>query len=86
MTNMVNGLISQLTAVVITSPLGCLPTPATALKSTCAIIGKIMAQIRIATGMDTCAYSKRDSVSGTTGATCPSATPATMAKATQIVK
>jgi len=30
-----------------------------------------MAQDQARTGMDTCAYSKRDSVSGHTGPTCP---------------
>jgi len=68
MANMVKGLISQLTVVVITNPLGWRRTPAMESKSTCTIIGKIMAQIRIATGIDTWAYSKRDSTSGTTGA------------------
>jgi hypothetical protein len=76
-------LISQFTAVVIASPLGSRRTPMTALKSICAIMGKIIAQIRMAMGMDTWAYSKRDRVSGTEGASCPRTTPATMARATQ---
>ena len=39
-----------------------------------------------ATGIDTEAYSKRDSVSGTPGNTCPNATPATIPAATQMVR
>lgn len=82
MANMVKGLISQFTVVVMTSPLGWRRTPSTAEKSICAIMGKIIAQIRIATGIDTWAYSKRESVSGTAGANWPSNTPTTMASAT----
>ena len=83
MANMVNGLISQFTTVVMARPFGSFLTFTMALKSICAIIGKIIAQIRMAIGIDTWAYSKRDSVSGTTGASWPRATPATIAKATQ---
>src|SRR5690554_1366189 len=83
MANMVKGLISQFTVVVMASPLGSLRTPTMALKSIWAIIGKIIAQIRIAMGMDTCAYSNRDRVSGTEGASWPRATPTTIARATQ---
>src|SRR5690554_7124753 len=82
MANMVKGLISQLTVVVMARPLGSLRTPTMALKSIWAIIGKIIAQIRMAMGMDTWAYSKRESASGIEGASCPRATPATMASAT----
>src|SRR5690554_7085965 len=67
MANMVKGLISQFTTVVMASPFGSFRTPTTALKSICAIIGKIIAQIRMAMGMDTWAYSKRDRVSGIEG-------------------
>src|SRR5690554_5344767 len=84
--NIVKGLISQFTVVVITSPLGCFPTLLIELKSICNIIGKIIAQISTATGIDTCAYSKRDKVCGITGANCPSKTPARIAKATQRVR
>src|SRR5690606_2488040 len=83
MANMVKGLISQLTMVVMARPLGSLRTPTMALKSICAIIGKIMAQIRMAVGIETWAYSNRDRVSGIEGASWPSATPATIASATQ---
>src|SRR5690554_7815668 len=82
MANMVKGLISQFTMVVMASPFGSLRTPTIALKSICAITGEIIAQIRMAMGMDTWAYSKRDRVSGIEGASCPRATPATMASAT----
>ena len=82
MANMVKGLISQFTIVVMARPFGSFRTPTTALKSICAIIGKIIAQIRMAMGMDTWAYSKRDRVSGTPGASCPRATPAMIASAT----
>ncbi len=53
MANMVKGLISQFTMVVMARPFGSLRTPTTALKSIWAIIGKIMAQIRMAIGIDT---------------------------------
>src|SRR5690554_3846288 len=75
-TTMVKGLINQFTAVVITSPFGWRLTLSTEVKSTCTIMGKIIAQINTATGIDTCAYSKRDKVSGMAGANCPSKIPA----------
>src|SRR5690554_4906427 len=84
--NIVNGLISQLTLVVIIKPLGWRRTFNTALKSTCTIIGKIIAQISTATGIDTCAYSKRDSVSGIAGKNWPINTPIIIAKPTQRVR
>src|SRR5690554_4093177 len=83
MANIVKGLISQFTMVVMASPFGSFLTPTIAPKSICAIIGKIIAQIRIAIGMDTWAYSKRDRVSGIPGANWPKATPAIIARATQ---
>src|SRR5690554_2626310 len=81
--NMLKGLTSQLTLVVIIKPLGWRRTFNTAPKSTCTIIGKIIAQISTATGIDTCAYSKRDNVSGIAGKNWPINTPITIAKATQ---
>ena len=47
---------------------------------------EIIAQISTATGIDTCTYSKRESVSGTTGANWPSAIPPATASATHRVK
>jgi hypothetical protein len=55
--NIVNGLISQFTTVVTTSPRGSRRTPTIDPKSIWTIIGKIIAQMRIATGTDTFAYS-----------------------------
>src|SRR5690554_6109082 len=83
MANMVKGLISQLTVVVMANPFGSFLTPTMALKSIWAIIGKIIAQIRMAMGIDTWAYSNRARVSGTDGASWPRATPTTIARATQ---
>ncbi len=68
MANMVKGLISQFTTVVMANPLGSFLTSRIAPKSIWAIIGKIMAQIRMAMGIETWAYSKWDSVSGIEGA------------------
>ena len=80
---MVKGLMSQFTVVVMASPFGWRRTPAIALKSICAIMGKIIAHISTAIGIDTCAYSKRERASGMAGAHWPSAIPATIAAATQ---
>ncbi len=66
---MVKGLMSQFTVVVMASPFGWRRTPAIALKSICAIMGKIIAHISTAIGIDTCAYSKRERASGMAGAT-----------------
>ena len=57
MANIVNGLINQFTTVVTTSPCGSRRTPTIDPKSIWTIIGKIIAQIRIATGTETLAYS-----------------------------
>jgi hypothetical protein len=84
--NMVNGLMSQFVTTVIVSPRGCLRTSRRLRKSIWSIMGKIMAQISTATGRFTCATVKRESVSGTAGIHCPSATPVTMQRATHTVR
>jgi hypothetical protein len=56
------------------------------LKSTFSIIGKIISQIRRATGIETFAYSSLPSASGTVGNRTPIATPSPIQIATQIVR
>jgi hypothetical protein len=84
--NIVNGLMSQFTTRVMVSPFGWRRTPRMLAKSICTIMGKIISQMRIATGTETCAYVKRASVSGTAGRSWPMATPATMQSATHTVR
>jgi hypothetical protein len=84
--NIVNGLMSQFTVSGDTSPLGSRRTPTIDPKSIWTIIGKIIAQMRIATGTDTLAYSYLDRVSGIPGSHWPSATPTTIANATHRVR
>lgn len=67
-------------------PRQCRVTCPMAAKSTRSSMGTIIAQIRTATGMLTWATSMRPSARNGPGSTAPSATPATMQRATQRVR
>ena len=79
---MVNGFISQFVVQVMANPRGRLTECAILPKSTFTIMGYIMIQIRIATGMDTFAYSHFEIVSGNADHSLPTATPVMMQIAT----
>src|SRR5690606_13317559 len=82
----VKGLISQFVVQVTISPFGFFVALTMLEKSIFSIIGYIMSHIRIATGMDTFAYSNLLKVSGIAGINCPIATPAIMHAATHSVR
>ena len=79
---MVKGLISQLTASVMSNPFGFSPTRRRLEKSTPIIIGQTMAQMSTATARFTLAYSKPARAPKTPGRSWPRAIPAAIASAT----
>ena len=86
---MLNGLTSQLTNSVTSSPVGCRPTRAIEAKSIFIIIGTIISQISTAIGALIwlpAPNSRPRRLEMRPGAFRPRATPATMHRATQRVK
>ena len=83
---MEKGLIAQLINSVTPMPRQCARTWPRAAKSIFTNIGMIISQINMATGMLTWAISAPPMLWKTSGRKCPSATPATMQSATQMVR
>jgi hypothetical protein len=79
-------LISQFVTQVTISPFGFFVAVIMLEKSIFSIIGYIMSHIRIATGIDTFAYSNLLKVSGITGINCLMATPTIIHAATHSVR